>query len=602
MRSLSGSVLPPSLAALYHAYSFGDADKSPAFAYDSVEQWRQVTEVAQARLSEVVARLGPVDGRLAAQEAEFMEKLGVCWRLRGQGTLYEPDPKTAYTTRNAVQAAKLAGWLRVQGKYYVARLQAMDLAELRALYDGAPLKLNKGKGAPYWNPGSDKEVTFAYGKLAQGCRSYTELETRVRNAASARLPMVQTSYTRIQSARGSRPRVIVIQGKLQLNGERFGPKIRRIAAQPFAVNHLWAGVGNVLRTLMATKPGGRTTGTPDTAMRLAKERKYAVAVDLKSYDTTVAIETLDMVSSMVMAPALEVLVRRGIIPSHFANLLLDCDWHTQRLSIILPPRTLSEAAFITEAEGQTRSGENLTSWKGTVINDTRCEAKIQELRLSKSATTVNYGDDTMLFTDSKEDVDRWLENDKMFGFNEEAAPDATFLMRRMPQGYSYLGRMVMGSIDREPAHEPANIVSAAAAFAIRNELLTGHPAQRHYYEIMREVMGPTRLQVAVDIARANADPVALAIQAYRMTPQEKGQQKDDRLDALRALASQPGVTPGTAMNAARAVLWIEQQETALGSQIQWKQFQTTSSGLSYSQAEALIRDRAYTTAPIMVQR
>jgi hypothetical protein len=431
VRSLQRGDLPLQLEDTYGIYSWTGVDTSPAFAYDSIGEWKEISQVMMTSLYDVASTLSP---RLHAQEREFVDKMMVCWRLPGYGMLHEPD-QSDYSRHDADQAATLLPYLRKLAKQYIAFLHSKGTRWMKRVIDSGPVKLDRGKGAPYWSPSTDRAVTLAYARIAQEAFDHDDLERMVMAAGNARLKFCQTSYVRIDRARKELPRYVPTDGRLQQQGERFGPKVRRIGAMPFAVNHLWAGVGNLLRTVMS-EADDRNTGTLDPAIAAAPDFRYSVAIDLAGFDTTVSIETLTAVRNAVIDPVLTYLVTQNVIDARMRGLLLSCDEAFQRYEVLVPPWTMTEIARLIPAEGQTRSGENLTSWKGTIINRVRIDAKLDAVGGREQPNVAfNYGDDSLLLTDDAKLVDRWAEAEEWAGFRETVAPDSTFLMRRIPWNY-----------------------------------------------------------------------------------------------------------------------------------------------------------------------
>lgn len=585
-RSLSRDDLPRHLTELYHAYSFTGTDTGFAFAYDTLADWRDVTQYAIGRATELVRTLP--DSRLRAQEHEFLTKMAVCWRQRGQGTLFTPDPSTLGNTQRG-QADMLRAELRTRSREYLEALSAMTLADVTALVQHGKVVLDRGKGAPYWSPGTDKAVTLAYARLAQGSRSFEELQRRIMGAANARLPFCQSSLIRIQGNRKPTPEYGVVSGQLTQIGERTGPKVRRVGAQPFAVNHLWAGVGNLLRTLMASLDD-YNTGTIGPAQQAASYYTYGAALDLASFDTTVSLELLDAVRDLLLEPVLSWLVAHDILEPEFAALLLDCDYHTQLMPVLMPPRHMGEAAYLAFVSGQTRSGENLTSWKGTEINRARVRAKAKHLGVTADARIYNYGDDTVLFTNRAAVIDAWAALTDFGGFNETIAPDVTFLMRRLPEGHTYFGRMLAASINREQRTEPTTQLAAAAAFGTRRALLTGHPLTLDYLPLLSGYERNDRLSTAAKIAINSPDAVALnmaaATEASALYGHVAGLEQE--LESLQRLVGRRVPGADAAVAALDTALLADKRVA------RWGDFQAAASALTYREAERTLLQRSYT--------
>jgi hypothetical protein len=333
----------------------------------------------------------------------------------------------------------------------------------------------------------------------------------------------------------------------------------------------------------------RNTGTLEPSILAARGFRYSVAIDLAGYDTTVAIETLDAFRDVFLRVVLYYLASRGILDSAFVALLLDCDYHFQRYEILVPPWLTSEVARLIPAAGQIRSGENLTSFKGTLINRCRIDAKAEALAQGQVPyKAFNYGDDSLLLTDSASLVDGWAENDTFGGFVETIAPDATFLMRRIPYNYGYLGRLIGACVNRESHQEPDSLMAAAGSFATRYELLSGHPAQQDFYPILRSWGMSEKWTDAIGIAQG-ADAVSLVQTAAMMTLAFKDiRSVDAEVDQLAALAA-----TGRSQ-ASNALDWIVDALRRQQRQVSWSELQAAASDMTLADAEREIKRRSYT--------
>jgi hypothetical protein len=530
-----------------------------------------------------------LDPRLRAQELEFIDKMQVCWRLPGYGMLHEPDV-TKYSHHDQAQAEILKPHFRQLARTYINHLSKLGPRKVRALIDEGPVKLDRGKGAPYWSPRTDRAVTLAYGRLAKEAVSHDDLEEMVMSAGQARLPFVQTSYVRIDRSRKPVPRYVPYEGALISQGEQIAAKVRRIGAMPFAVNHLWAGVGNLLRTLMSSIDQ-RNTGTLDPAISAgSRPGVHVVAIDLAGFDTTVSYETLTAFRIYFLAPVLDYLVAIGAQSAREAALLLDCDAAFQRYQILVPPWNTSEVARLVDAMGQVRSGENLTSLKGTLINRCRLDAKLASLDPSATTETqmFNYGDDSLLVTNSGALVNEWAATPNFGGFVETVAPDATFLMRRIPWNHGYIGRMIGACVNRESHQEPAGVLSAAAAFATRRDLLRGHPAADQFLPLINRWQRNREWSLAVATANG-ADGVTLshasAMTTLALRDSSSVDAEVDQLAALKAVGA-----PG----AQRALDDVVDALHAQQRQVSWGQFSAAAAAMSLQDARREIKRRSYT--------
>lgn len=485
--------LPTHLVKMYQSYAFEEYDKRGAFAYDSISEWRETTTIMMDMAWDATSTL-PTG--LKEQEREFINSMGVCWRLRGMGSLVADRP---LIVDNAEQADILRPFLRMAGVQYAAAIENTATNLLREWFNTSTVKVAKGKGAPYWIPGSDPFGAIALGKIAHDSQSVEELNRRTLAAGEATMPMLQTGYMRIQAATSLQPRIILIGGVLHEDGTRRGPKRRKIAAQPFVYNVLWAGVGGVMKELLK-RITNRNTGKVETTQENVRNYKFSIAIDLKKFDETVSIQTLDTYRDLVLKPALDALTRKGLITNWQRSMLIELDYETQRLPILLPPWATGWGASVVATEGGISSGERLTAQKGSDINRCRIDAKFDMLGIP--GTSTNQGDDTVINSDDRR-IDKWMDHPTWAGFTEERAADVSFLMKHMPDGYSYLGRMLMSSINKEASRESPNVIAAASAIAVRRELLTGHPLADEYFKILMRA-GQTRTRIATEIAKQHS--------------------------------------------------------------------------------------------------
>lgn len=569
------SKLPPQLVRMYASYAFDEIDRRGAFAYDTISEWAETTN---ALMSDAWALTEDLEPALRAQEREMISAMGVCWRLKGQGTLLAHHD---LTVDNPEQADVLRTHLRSTGLRYADAIENMASGQLREWYNASTVKVAKGKGAPYWLPGTDPFAAVALGRLAHSAKSVSELNRMVLEAGSAEMPICQTAYVRIQSSGRLQPDRRLIGGIIHEVGERRGPKTRKIAAQPFFYNVLWAGVGGVLKELLK-RVTERNTGDIRVTQRNVEFYKYSLAIDLKGFDDTVSIQTLDTYRDLVLKPVLDALTRRGIMPPTLRNMLIELDYITQRLPILLPPWAKGWGASLVRTEGGISSGERLTAQKGSDINRCRIDAKFEMLGVKGVST--NQGDDTIINSDDK-NIERWMQYPEWAGFKEEQAVDISFLMKRMPFGYSYLGRMLMSSINKEASRESPNVIAAASALAIRRDLLNGHPLASQFLPML-ERAGTSRIRMAVALARQHSH-VELLNKAFAL-PASEAQTEEMTEDIERLLERLDPEDDRTRT--------LESMNASVGARFQMRNdvFMRTIQEVSIREASRYIRSKSYT--------
>jgi len=495
MRNIPFDQLPRNLVSTYSHYSWDAVVPLGGFAYDSAREWATAAEWIADRMSAALNTLRSSDPSLVEQERDFLSKGLVCWRDKGLGTLTVPDPSTLIRRNSAQADALRPAFLRL-GVEYGSMIRSAPLDLLRDLAESAPVPVNKGKGAPYWLPGSDRVAAIALAALldAPDALTYDQIERRLLEVGQARLPMSVTSYLRIQGASKEQPEFAVSGGELRIVGTRRGPKTRRVQALMFSANYLVSQVAPILRWCLTTRTDSNT-GTLEPAAIAAREYKYTVAADLSGYDESVASETLSQYRELVLWPVYQALVARGVLDNRQAKILLAIDESVQTMPLLAPSLNPNFAAVLLDREGGIVSGERLTSQKGTDINRERIARKAKMAGLRGSF--FNSGDDTILCSNSRKELDRYAELDDGAGFKETLAPDPAYLMRRLPFKYAYLGRMLFNTLNREPSYEATSYTSAAAGVAIRDALLAGHPLRHLYKTILATLPESPRLKRAV---------------------------------------------------------------------------------------------------------
>lgn len=556
-RVVEKDVLPRSLERMYASYAFTNVDNGAAFAYDSLQQWADGTERIDQLLFPLLHSLHQTDPRLASQETEFAEKLNVNWRLRGFGTVV-PHGGSELSCRNKEQADELSRVFAERRAYYLERLEQYGIDGVNNIVANAAVRLDKGKGSPLWIPGTDPVGGIMLRAVAQQCATAREVVHEAERLAKGRPALVQTSYIRIQAARGPVKGWRLGPGGILEPDELAGrPKTRRIAAISFLVNHFWVPYAETLRSIMSETPNGQHAGSIEPVLREAARWPIHAALDLKSYDTTVAYETHVALREQLWLPVIKRIysmvspaLRSTLIPPDEMAML---DEIIITMPVLTPPANPRYAAEIWPAIGQTRSGENPTSFKGTEIRRAHCIAKARHLGFKTNDHFIfNYGDDTLMMCLRDDQVTKWNDEPSFLGLNEVPAADATFLMKRVPDGYGYLGRMISASINREVTHEPSHMVAAAAAFATRRLLLNGHPLADQYYPLLRAYAGPRRMRMAVDVAEGVTGRGTTASQleaslmlsksAALIPESHHGSQRDDIAAAMLSLATVPGIS------------------------------------------------------------
>lgn len=485
--------LEPTLEKTYARYAFEPIEAVGGFAYDSISEWASTCQNLINAGEEAILTIE--DPELRESERDHLRKMVVCWRDKGYGSLVTEE---GVKVRNREQAEFLRAALTRRGKAVAAALRAMTNEEITSLWGSAPVPIASGKGAPYWFSSQHKEAAVWLAKIAEGSGSYKECVDRVWSVGSARIRPVITCYLRVQGAAKPQPAYYFNGTYLEPAPRRFGPKIRKVQALPFVFNWFFVRVAWVMKAAMMTSFPGNTGRIAD-ALALATKYKYAYAYDLANYDDTVAWETDRLYAEVVLTPALAVLRERGLLNAKTIRLILEIDEAESRMPILTPPHSRHDAAEIVETLGGIRSGQRLTSDKGTHINAARAEALCA--MIGWDAVVINWGDDTVILTNDPSKAAAYAELAGGPGFNETKADRASFLMRDIRGGYGYLGRMLASSINKEARFEPRSLEVAALGLRARADLLKTHPLGESTFWSCIQAAGSKRLTAAAMLAQ-----------------------------------------------------------------------------------------------------
>jgi len=483
MRSIAGSRLPTGLRNMYFEMAFGGTIPDGAWAYDTVEEWASVCASINAGAAEAIAPLQRLDPKLFEAELEHMEKSQVCWRDIGLGALTQwADIKVS----SQAQADALIPRFTALGRRYSAWLRAQAVETLRELFSDDKVILSSGKGAPYWFPGVNADAAVALARIAESAGTVTELDRLIVGAGGAMMPMCFTSYIRVAGSRKARARYLLVNSALVTSGEVIAPKNRRVQAAPYHWNYPIVGVAALMKAAMRGV-SNMNSGTVDEAVAASRRHKYTIALDYARWDESVSWQTVYNWRTLVYRPFLDTAVSLGLISSSRRFMLLEIDELMQEADQLGPPRNTDEAAVLGGLIGTIRSGERLTSQKGTDIARELNLLKLE--RLGIRGELFNQGDDTILCTDDEDAIDKLNAHTSFLDTEQTIAPDAAYLMKRVPGNYAYLCRMLYGNLNKEPRFEPRSLFHAAGAMWVRRQLLRGHPAEDTYYSTLKRATG-----------------------------------------------------------------------------------------------------------------
>lgn len=470
--------------------------KKRAFCYESLAEWKTITTACydywQANLRPLIAS----DVALTTAEDEHAEKMLVNWRALGYGRLVFASE---FDSQSDLQARELSATLRSRSALYVKWAESTPLEELRDIFDGTKIKLNKGKGAPYWNPGSDRGSGLLLAMLGRKVRSLPDLREMLSSDSSG-VKMLMTMFMRVQAARKPTVRKRPVGSYLFADGEMMAVKVRTVKAPPFVENNVVAPIFELFKNAAIGIWPKRHLTDPRKAAAISEPWKYLIATDLSNCDDRIGLQLLTELREIVMIPFLKALLRRGVIEQWLYDYSLAYDELVVDRDILAPARSLDEEACTLRMRGGVKSGERGTTWKDLELVGARTEAIQQWLAAQGiSVEFMSWGDDVLVMTNDDRARALWPDQTVATSlWSEKIDVDASYLGRRMPTGYTYFMRMVARRINREPSEEPLSTLGAALSVAAAYDTLGGHPLKSHFLPILRACI--PRLRSAVDIA------------------------------------------------------------------------------------------------------
>lgn len=573
-----GALPEKALSAMYRRLAFTAVDTSPAWAYDSVKEWTDVTERVQDALYSAIRTIHGGDG-LREEEHDQAAKNWVCWRDRGYGTLVQPAP---LYVDNAAQASTLRRAFRRRGDLYSSALYAAGPSWARDVIGNATVPVRRGKGAPYWFAAQDMTVVPPMVHTATRRFTLQQLLDRYGSMGGAAAPIALTGLIRLQENRKATQAYAIDTGRLLFNGYRTGPKVRKIQALPFPFNIVLTPLAAVTRALMEAV-SDRHTGTLGPAQALARKYRYAVAIDIANFDDSNAYQTLNAYFDAVSNRLARQLVEMEVMPSGWDMLVAELNDHLNYLPLYTPPTDVSFAATLMRRAGGIVSGKRTTSTEGTDIND---DLQITRRELQGlDYVHCNLGDDTIGFTNDAHVAQTLATPTSFAGYRMTTGPAATFLARDVRRGCNYLARMIRSCINREPNKEPLTLASAASSIAIRRLLLKGHPVGGAFDGIL--LAGQSRrLTAAVKLSQAVSwDRLAVMAMAEGTL---RGDAYDEYARDIARLVER-GVQPSADVLAALEGLRGREH-------VRYSELTVTANKMSEREAASIIRGASYTSS------
>lgn len=480
-----------------------------SIAFKTLEEWYQCStrledyyhdKVRPAIVRAIAAkRASPY---LCLYEDEAVRKNRVNWMAIGYGRQVFSG---MFEARSSAQAAELRPWLRRKGLRYVSYLSRMSDAEIRQVIDESEVRVDKSKGAPFFQGGADYEAGLALALLGRKVRSKKELD-ELLGRISGGVPLYMQMLKRVQASGKDVPRRTVVNGRITASGRMFGPKIRTVKAPPFVHNNKVAWYFNLQKKVMIECFAPHHTLQPLAFTAVGSRFKYSFSSDMSTFDDTISVETLVAWREEIADRILGHLLVRGLITQADVSFFHDYDESVVNGHIICPARYKDEVACVLTMTGGVKSGERGTTIKDNDISFARAEALLASLAKDKATTFLGWGDDLVILTNERNLQHEWRRSTAhRHLFSEKVAPGAVFLMKMIPQGHGFIMRYAGRRLNHEAHEEPSSMVQCALSLKSTHEALyhprfvrEAHPAAALYLPMIAACI--PRLRTAVELA------------------------------------------------------------------------------------------------------
>lgn len=492
-RPLRRNQVSAALATTYRTLAWQPVDPVGGFLYHDFVSWSHLITALVDETRQTLRTSGLPTGWLAEEEAE-LEKGLVCWRDRGYGSLvYLHAPVTSSTRQEYL----LRGAVRQLSDLLVKAVRAGGLPGRLPIQ----IPTAKGKGAPLWAPGTDREAAIALATPYATDMALDDIDDWLEGFAHRGIGGCLTSYMRGQGGRKPAPYIKPVGNSLHVVGERVMMKVRRVDGFSFAKQLGAAAYHTTLRELM-NHVLPFTKGTVQNVMREFPKFRYAYATDVSTFDDSISWQLQDTVTRLLHEPLSRAMADAGLITHKEAAYTVDYERWIPEAPILAPSPRAFEDVHLVRRKGGVPSGSRGTSNNDTLYNLARIHACHAEL--GYTAQVHVFGDDTLLL--SKQPLPKgYVEWNQAAGFTLKLAQAPIFLQRIMPLGCTLLSRMLIACVNREARFEPTSVLHLAVGVRVRHTLLRGHPLQHAFWRVLEKVAAVTgneRLSTALLIAKS----------------------------------------------------------------------------------------------------
>jgi len=505
------------------AFNFTPLVRRRAYAYASVEEWEGVMSNVAEEVGRLIRTLKS-DAGLYAMERAHLEKAMVNWRAIGYGRLVFASN---FRSESEAQAEALRPYARRRCTAMLKTLSS-DPARYKQVADAAVIRLNKGKGAPWFQPGTDHGAGLLLALLGRKVKRYSDLRDLLQERGG--FPMEMMMFTRVQANRKEVPERSIIAGRVTQIGQMRACKIRTVKAPPFAENNVTAPIFEVMKQLEVDTWPERHVTDARKASAIAARGRSNFASDLSTADDTISLQTLEMWHEEQMVPLATALHELGVVERWQCEFTIEYDLKMMKRRILAPARNDGETACWLEMIGGVKSGDRGTTEKDLSIISSRNDASMDWCASHGiKVDYVSWGDDILVITDDARAKEVWFSAPgQSHLWIDKVEPDSTYMSKRMPDGYGYFSRMVARRVNREPHEEPTDDIGAALSIRASHDVLKGvsraHPLEGRYLQTLKRCV--PRLRTACEIAE-RATTLEL-MRAYAQVERPKGASVSER--------------------------------------------------------------------------
>lgn len=408
---------PEGLNRFYKEINNGGPQDAPRYYFEEGSKWAAAARTVGASLTASAVRLSLP---WSADEGKEGLKMQADWRRYATYQMYPQFAPGSLTHVSERQLSVLRPYMdSIRERSLRALRSSPELRGTVAAYTkDATYPVAKGKGAPWYVPGSDRQLGVVIASWANSMSGAAEVISEMKRLSLGRA-IGATTYVRTQGNRKPITAYDFVNGTLQPVSEWAGyPKVRKVQGVPMPLNVLSTYGSAALYCIMRVVEPGYMSSLAEVkssleavGVRSVSDVETRVAAeDYSTFDDTVGLQCYLYIIQHVHGPILRACEREGVVPRGSADNYVAVQEYMSEAPIIGPSFSLEDdsAALAYERSGGIISGQRPTSGIGTTMN-----LAIRGLMASMNPGVCAYhtfSDDTLVVFRRADDLRRYNDS------------------------------------------------------------------------------------------------------------------------------------------------------------------------------------------------